>query len=136
MDKLKQNQNDYHALILIILLYSFLGLIGIGCPIKYLTGISCLGCGMTRAVISALKCDFAKAMEYHPLFWIPIPIFSVWCLYPKIPKNVYRVCLYTVILLFIIVYIYRLLFSKSDIVSVNPCNGFIYKLITSVLRRD
>lgn len=43
------------------------------CPILTLTGIKCLGCGMTRAVISAIKLDFKAAFSYHYMFWsIPL----------------------------------------------------------------
>ena len=134
--KMKRIKNDYFVLILIIVLYSFLGIIGIGCPIKFLSGISCLGCGMTRAVISALKLDFIKAIEYHPLFWILIPAFIVCFLRPRMNSNIYRICIYTAILLFVAVYVYRLFFSESDVVSADPRNGIIYKLFISALRRN
>jgi hypothetical protein len=50
-----------------------LHLLGIYCPIKFLTGISCPGCGMTRAVLSCLKLDFASAFAYHPMvFSLPV----------------------------------------------------------------
>lgn len=38
------------------------------CPFKSLFGIDCPGCGMTRALIAALKLDFKTAFHYHPLF--------------------------------------------------------------------
>ena len=49
---------------------ALLTMLGIGCPIKFLTGISCPGCGMTRAWLSALHLHFAEAFAYHPLFWL------------------------------------------------------------------
>ena len=53
--------------------FLLLNLVGIGCPIKFLTGISCPGCGMTRAWISIFKLDLAAAFRYHPMFWsVPI----------------------------------------------------------------
>lgn len=53
---------------------------GIGCPIRFVTGISCPGCGLTRAWLSALQFDFAAAMAYHPLFWLvpPTVLLAVW----------------------------------------------------------
>lgn len=43
------------------------------CPIQRLTGINCLGCGMTRAVFSAIRLDFIAAFNYHKMFWsLPI----------------------------------------------------------------
>lgn len=37
-------------------------------PYKYITGISCAGCGMTRAWIALLHFDINTAFMYHPLF--------------------------------------------------------------------
>lgn len=60
-------------LMLLALLFVALPLVlhvtGIGCPIKFLTGISCPGCGMTRAWLSALTLNFQQALAYHPLYW-------------------------------------------------------------------
>ncbi len=47
-----------------------LALLGIGCPIKFATGVSCPGCGMTRAWLEALQLHFDRAFAYHPLFWL------------------------------------------------------------------
>ncbi len=41
----------------------------IGCVILRATGINCLGCGMTRAWLSALRLDLAAAVDYHLMFW-------------------------------------------------------------------
>lgn len=41
----------------------------IPCPIKWLTSIPCLGCGMSRAYISLLHLDFGQAFSMHPMFW-------------------------------------------------------------------
>ena len=46
-----------------------LWLLPITCPIKALTGINCLGCGMTRAYICLLRLDFSGAFSYHFMFW-------------------------------------------------------------------
>lgn len=51
-------------------------LLGIECPFKRFFGIPCAGCGMTRAIKSALKFDFTSAFYYHPLFpTVPIILF-------------------------------------------------------------
>lgn len=39
-------------------------------------GIPCPGCGMTRAVFSALRLDFAAAFSYHWMFW-SVPVLLV-----------------------------------------------------------
>ncbi|MDO4337664.1 MAG: DUF2752 domain-containing protein [Eubacteriales bacterium] len=38
------------------------------CPVRLLFHIDCPGCGMTRAVLSALRLDFNAAFRYHSLF--------------------------------------------------------------------
>ncbi|MCR5352830.1 MAG: DUF2752 domain-containing protein [Clostridiales bacterium] len=37
--------------------------------IKYITGVSCPSCGMTRAYHCLFRFDFAGAFHYHPLFF-------------------------------------------------------------------
>lgn len=43
--------------------------VGIGCPIRFTTGVACPGCGMTRAWLAVLSGDVPAAFAYHPLFW-------------------------------------------------------------------
>ena len=63
-----------------VFLYALLlRLIGITCPIRHLLGIPCPGCGITRALISALLLDFGGAFAYHPL-WIMTPIIILYIL--------------------------------------------------------
>lgn len=47
-----------------------------GCPIKYFTGVSCPGCGMTRAWWSVAAGNLAGAFYWHPLFWA-VPLAGV-----------------------------------------------------------
>ena len=42
-----------------------------GCIVRNITGLPCPGCGMTRALITALSGDLAGAFRMHPLFWLP-----------------------------------------------------------------
>lgn len=63
------------ALVAIVALV--LGATGIGCPIKFMTGISCPGCGMTRAWLEALQLHLSVALAYHPLFWaVPLAVVA------------------------------------------------------------
>ena len=42
------------------------------CPFRLLFHVDCPGCGMTRAIVSAIKLDFKAAFQYHALFPIVI----------------------------------------------------------------
>ena len=70
------------AVTAVVVLYTAMESIGITCPIKFITGISCVGCGMSRAWMAFLHLDIAKAFAYHPLFWlVPIAVIVLLCKY-------------------------------------------------------
>lgn len=49
------------------------------CLIKNIFGVECFGCGITRAIISAIQFDFKSAYNYNHLVIIVLPIFIyVW----------------------------------------------------------
>ena len=99
-----------------------------GCPIQRLTGISCPGCGMTRAYVACLQLDFALAFHYHPLFWLP-PIGVLWyVLKYKMPRRVYEAGIVVAIFLFVIVYAYRIT-RPSAFLIVNPKQGIIGRIV-------
>ncbi len=65
------------AITALILLYTLILLFtDLGCPILELTGIPCLSCGMTHALISAARLDFATAFGFHLMFW-SIPLLYI-----------------------------------------------------------
>ena len=117
---------------IVFLVYIITTISGISCPIKFITGISCAGCGMTRACLSAISFDFAKAFEYHPL-WITLPLTAFFLIFFKIKKN--EKAFDTTILIFAIlmlsVYFYRMIFLDGDIVVFSPKAGYIYRMISN-----
>lgn len=77
----KQLCKDRFLLLLVIAaIYFILILFKIGCPFLSITGILCPGCGMTRAIIRALRLDFAGAWLYHPLFFT-VPVILLLLLF-------------------------------------------------------
>ena len=106
------------------------------CPFDYLLGISCPGCGMTRALFSVLLLRFSQAFYYHPGIYLIIPGFLLWCLdYFKLlslKKRTKKVLLSIGITALILIYFIRL-FSGSDIVRVDIKSGLIYRLIINYL---
>ena len=99
------------------------------CPIKYLTGLSCAGCGMTRAFIELFHFNIKNAFWYHPLF--PLPIFwgIIFLLKKYINKKIYNGFSVICIVLFLVTYLYRLIFMESDIISFEYESGAIYHFI-------
>ena len=53
---------------------------GISCVWKRLFGIPCPGCGFTRAILAALRLDFAAAFRFHPMFW-SFPLMLLYFLF-------------------------------------------------------
>ena len=106
------------GIVVAILTYCYLFSQGITCPIKHFTGVSCPGCGMTRAMISALQLDFHKAFYYHPLWFTVVPFALLTALFALKKRKKSLICLFVVFLIiFLSVYLIRM-FCGSDIVSI------------------
>lgn len=111
-------------------LYLFFHLIGVGCPIKWFTGISCAGCGMSRAWLALLSGNVSEAFLCHPLFWIP-PFAVLALLFKnKINDRIFRIIMLTFAIAFITIYVYRMIFDDSGIVVFEPQNGIIARIIS------
>lgn len=52
----------------------------IPCVFRVTLGISCPGCGMTRAFLAALRLDFAAAFAHHWMFWA-VPLGWLYILF-------------------------------------------------------
>ena len=80
-----------------------------GCPIKNMFGIPCAGCGMTRAIISALQLDFVSALQFHPLFFLA-PLVITYFLFDGhvFAKCLDRIIIALIAIMFGIVWILRL----------------------------
>ena len=98
-----------------------------GCPIKKVTGLSCAGCGLTRAWVSFLKLDLKQAFYFHPLFW-SVPIMYILILLNDTLSSRKKYYIWGgIITLFLIVYFIRL-FGDSSIVNFSYTETIIYKL--------
>lgn len=132
-EKNKEVLNTLSAIAAIIVVYGIFAILRIGCPIKFVTGISCMGCGMTRAWLSVLHFDLKSAFYYHPAFWLPPLVLICWYLkYKKIIKN-YKFFMFTAIITFVIIYFVRLIWSNNDIVVFHPENGILSKIIQTFM---
>lgn len=126
--KIKQKLPLLFLLILVILFYN---ITSIGCPIKWFTGISCPSCGITRALFSAFRLNFAEAFRYHPLFII-LPCFFAYLILGKRPllgtEKKEKLLFLCIISLTLAVYFYRLFFCKDSVVFIDFSQSFVVKL--------
>ena len=128
----KINRSLVTCAIAIAIAYGGMFALGITCPIRFLTGISCPGCGMTRALLSALRMDFQAAFYYHPLWVLLVPWgLTAWWLIRKKKKSVFNLFLSVSVAVMLGVYLYRLAIG-SEIVAFSPDEGAIAKLIKFV----
>ena len=119
----------FKFVITIAVFYAVLFLLDIGCPIKYITGISCAGCGMTRAYLALMYGDIRSAFYFHPLFFLPPVVLIIMLFKKRIPANVYRLIIFTICLLFVIVFVKRLFNPSDTIVVFSPSDGVILKCL-------
>lgn len=120
------------AVTAVVVLYTAMESIGITCPIKFITGISCAGCGMSRAWMAFLQLDIAKAFAYHPLFLlVPIAVIVLLCK-SKINIKIYKIFMFTIVAAFVIVYMYRMIWGEGDIVVFKPRDSIIWRIIKSL----
>ena len=117
------------ATLLITCLYLVLFSVGITCPIKHILGISCPGCGMSRALFHLITFRPALACSYHPLVFL-LPPFVIVCVLParKRHKKAFRAILLTGTACLLAVWLYRMLFLNTDVVVFQPQNGLIWRL--------
>lgn len=125
-EKVKKHSNKIIAGIIACVLSVIYAIYG--CPIKYITGISCAGCGMTRALWAAGRMHFAEAYHYHPLWPLLIVWIPIWFFRKKINKNLFKVLVGITVLAFILVYLYRMFYVHDNIVVFEPQNGVVGKL--------
>ena len=106
-----------HIIILtsLIVLVLVLYFTNIRCPFRAVTGIPCPGCGLSRAVFSAAALNFKAAFSYHPLFFLA-PFYLFAAIHYDTPlfsgkwRRVVKWFIVLSTLLFLAVYVYRLIF--------------------------
>lgn len=118
---------DLFILLFIIFWYSFFG-----CPLKYFFGISCAGCGMTRALTAVLNGKFADAWHFHPLIYVMPVIAAAFLLRNRFSKSARQILLAAVCLLFTVTYVIRLC-NGNDTVAFEFQNSAVYSLFNLFL---
>ena len=72
---------------LILLYATALYVLPISCFFLSFTGIPCLGCGMTRAVLAAVQFRFGEAFSYHYMVWSLPVLYLLFLLDGKLLPN-------------------------------------------------
>lgn len=100
------------------------------CPIKFFTGVSCPGCGMTRSLFAVCRLDFAAAIYYHPLiFYVIVLVPVLIVIHVRNAVQARKVVIVISSVLFIGVYLYRVAILHSPVLEVAPQNGVMIRLI-------
>lgn len=100
----------------------------IGCPFRFLTGIPCPGCGMSRAALALVTGHVGAAWAYHPLVFVVIPYLiylflgSEDTLRKRRIKNAVSA---VVILGFLVLYVLRL---ASGELAVDLSKGLVFRI--------
>lgn len=137
-------QSTIYVILSFIVLILILYVTGIGCPISFLFGVSCPGCGLTRAYMSLIHMDLKSAFIYHPLFILPPIIFAIYI--SNVNSKIKNFVMAISLILFLVLYLFRIfggifitnneLFNKiSEPVYINIKEGFIYKCINYLLHK-
>ena len=130
---MKHRLEDLGALALIALFYIVLEMLfGIGCPFKFLTGISDAGCGMSRAWMAVLRGDFSSAVYFHPLWPLPPLALALWILRERIPRAFYQGLFGLMIAAFLLVWISRFFIPGQDLVVFAPWNGLAGRILRKI----
>ena len=130
----KINRDVLMAVLAVVAIYIVFSILGIGCPIKWATGISCAGCGMTRAYLSLLHLDIKHAFIYHPLFWSVPLVLLIYVLYMtgRVSGRTVNYVKFLTVFLFILVYVVRLLDPEDTIVVASIEEGLAWRVVNAV----
>lgn len=88
------------------------------CPFRYIWGVPCPGCGMTRALYALLRLRFIEAWNYHPLVYLVFPAVIIMML---------RITA----IIFIAVYIMRIC-AGDGILYINLSEGLVWRMVHGI----
>lgn len=100
----------------------------IGCVVRYMTGIPCPGCGMSRACVSLLMLDFEKAFRYHPMVYA-LPIFVIAYLWARRKGKRGSTVLWIGGICFVVTYLARVLVLKDPVLEIDIMSGRIWRTV-------
>lgn len=136
MKRIEASYSKRNMLVLtaILLVYVVFYLIGVGCPIRFLTGVPCPGCGMTRAGLALLHGRVREALHFHPAIFL-VPFLPVWVLFHnRWSRRLQKILALSIVTILILFYIYRLT-HPDDVISIRLSDGVYVKIYHFLLGR-
>ena len=97
------------------------------CIIHIVTGIPCPACGMGRAYGRLFNLDLAGAFMYHPLFF-SVPFIPL-LMYKKIPEKTSLILNISFLILFIAVWIIRMIMLFPNTYPMNYNYNSLFEII-------
>ncbi|MEG1287531.1 MAG: DUF2752 domain-containing protein [Clostridium sp.] len=105
---------------------------------KTFIGVPCPGCGMTRAWIEAISGNFSEAFRFHPLFLAaPILIVLIMIRIKEVNSKyskVIDISIVVIIVLFILVYIFRMVKYFPNEIPMDFNNESVLSKIISLVK--
>ncbi|WP_163195109.1 DUF2752 domain-containing protein [Clostridium thermarum] len=92
------------------------------------TGVPCPGCGMTRAFLNLFNGHISEAFHFHPLF--PLVLFI-----PFLMNNKKKIYLYSIISIFIAVWLIRLKLYYPDVEPMTYHEDNLFTFIKSLIEK-
>lgn len=134
-EKLRQNRELLLILTVVGIYVAVAYILSLKCPVVWITGFSCPGCGITRALVSVCKLDFAGAWYYNPMIFYLIPAVPVFLIAQLCKKDkLMQTLLCVTVGLMIAVYLVRLLILHSPVLETDPANGLIGQCLDLLFR--
>ena len=124
----KEKKELLIVLAMVLGAYFLAMLAGITCPILYVTGIPCPGCGMTRAWRSFFQGDLRNAFRFHPLFWLPAVLLVLWPFRRKLSARTWDALMTVLIVLVLAVWLLRFFLPGDPVVHLDFAHSLIGKL--------
>ena len=83
--------------------------------------------------MALLRLDVSAAFQYHPLFWLPVPAGIALLCRRRIPRRVGKALLIALCVVFLAVYLARLLSPEDTVVVWEPSQGLLYRLVSRAI---
>lgn len=117
-------------------------LLDMGCVFRWMTGVSCPGCGATRGVLALFRLDFSGFWRYYPAGVVVFPallvIFFVrgsrWNGQKGLPRSINIIYIFVAVIS-IGIYLLRLFVFKNDVTVFRPEEGAVWKVFKNFIEK-